>query len=93
MILIFIFFAHTNKRVDNENGYLIKDSFDEAIMDYSNLNESDIYFVTNEVMGMELSGKSDDFAEYSYDEGLAILSEEDLNGLNWALKREQQAGG
>lgn len=93
VILIFIFFAHTNKKVADENDLLINDSFDEAIMDYSNFNERDIRFATNEVLGRELSGKSDDFAEYAYDEGLDVLSEKDLNSLNEVLKREQQAGG
>ena len=92
-ILILSLFAHTNTKVSYENELFLKYLFDEAGRDYSNLNESDINIATNEMLGKELFGKSDDFAEYSYDDGLTLLSEKDLNSLDEELKRGQQIGG
>lgn len=93
IILVLLLITYARREEPAEYDPSFKNPFTTLALDYSDVSENDISFITEHLIDEELYQQSDIFMEYSYYREFVYLNSEELDSLNKALKKEQNKGG
>lgn len=93
IVLVLLLIIYTRKQEPPEYDPFFKNPLTTTSLDYSDVSENDISFITEHLIDEELYQQSDIFMEYSYYREFVYLNSEELDSLNKALKKEQNKGG
>ncbi len=93
IVLVLLLIIYTRKQEPPEYDPFFKNPFTTTSLDYSDVSENDISFITEHLIDEDLYQQSDIFMGYSYYREFVYLNSEELDSLNKALKKEQNKGG